>query len=107
MANRLTGTLASFIWLLLFCYCFSAPHKSLCEIQKSLSENGLSGISSTDGFEKSVHCIACVDTIKCEPEKMSWMLTRHSQMETHKNKAGWYLDKDKNVVKYKPKGRRT
>lgn len=37
-------------------------------------------------------------------QKMSWMLTRHSQMETHKNKAGWYLEKDKNVVKYKPKG---
>ena len=66
------------IWLLLSCYCFGAPHTSLCEIKESLSEKGLSEISLTDGFVKSVHCVACGVTIKpMESDKIVWISTRH------------------------------
>lgn len=109
MAHHRTGVLGIFvIWLVLSQHVFrtlTAPQTSLCEIQKNLKEKGLKEITSTDEFTKSVNCVACGVTLRVESDKIVWMLARHSQLATHKNKAGWYLDDGKNVVEYKPKGK--
>ena len=107
MANlgKIMAVLVS-ILLLIFKQSYSAPHTSVCEIGKKLTEKGLSGITSRDDFTKSVYCVACGVAIRPEGTvKMVWMLAKHSQLETHKNKAGWYLDNERNVVEYRPKGK--
>ena len=85
-------------------YSNSAPHKSVHEIVETLRAQNLPGITSKDGFKCSLHCVACGVSLSVETDKAIWALSRHSQQESHKTKAAWFIDKDRNVVKYKPKG---
>ena len=83
----------------------SAPHNDILCVAQALESLGFKGVSSKDGFERSLTCESCCVTLnygkKCHA---IWVLSRHAEENTHKIKAGWFLDKDNNVKDAKPKG---
>ena len=83
----------------------SAPHNDILCLAQSLESLGFKGISSKDGFERSLTCESCCVTLNYKKFQAIWVLNRHAEGNTHKIKAGWFLDKDNNIKDVKPKGK--
>lgn len=84
----------------------SAPHKDVNEINEQLREQGFDTLTSEDDFTKTVKCTLCGWKITYQDcAKAVWLIKRHSNENSHKVKAGWFLSTDNKVVASKPKGK--
>ena len=63
-------------------------------------------LTSKDDFTKSVTCTLCGWKITHrEWAKAVWLIKWHSNENSHKVKAGWFLSVDNKVLASKPKGK--
>ena len=83
----------------------SAPHKDVHDVNEQLREQGYETLTSEDDFTKSVTCTSCGWKITYQDSaKAVWLVKRHSNENSHKVKAGWFLSTDNKVLASKPKG---
>ena len=83
-----------------------APHKDVSDINEQLREQGFATLASEDDFTKTVKCTLCGWKITYKDHaKAVWLIKRHSNENSHKVKAGWFLNTDNKVLASKPKGK--
>lgn len=92
-------------------YCFlrveSAPQRDVHDLNEELPQHGFKPLCSVDDFKASLTCPLCGITLRYQDKaKAVWLVKRHTNENSHKIKAGWYLDADNHVVASKPKGKR-
>lgn len=84
----------------------SAPHKDIHQVNQELQKRDFRPLTSDSDFKNSITCNSCGLTLTYgDSAKAMWLVKRHSKEESHKIKAGWYLDDDNNVLSSKPKGK--
>ena len=98
-----------FICIILSGYCFevinSAPHKDIHQLNQELQKRDFKPLTSDSDFKNSITCTSCGLTLTYgDNGKAMWLLKRHTKEESHKIKAGWYLDDNSNILSSKPKG---
>ena len=83
-----------------------APHKDVSDINEQLREQGFATLALEDDFTKTVKCTLCGWKITYKDHaKAVWLIKRHSNENSHKVKAGWFLNMDNKVLASKPKGK--
>ena len=83
-----------------------APHKDVSDINEQLLKQGFATLASEDDFTKTVKCTLCGWKITYQDHaKAVWLIKRHSNENSHKVKAGWFLNTDNKVLVSKPKGK--
>lgn len=92
-------------------YCFlrveSAPQRDVHDLNEELRQRAFKPLCSVDDFKASLTCPLCGITLRYQDKaKAVWLVKRHTNENSHKIKAGWYLDADNHVVASKPKGKR-
>ena len=91
-------------------YCLevtdSAPQKDVHQLNQDLQKRGFKPLSSDNGYKNSLTCTACGLTLSYhDSAKAIWLVKRHANADSHKIKAGWYLDAENKVLSSKPKGK--
>ena len=91
-------------------YCFlrveSAPQRDVHDLNEELRQRAFKPLCSVDDFKASLTCPLCGITLRYQDKaKAVWLVKRHTNENSHKIKAGWYLDADNHVVASKPSKR--
>ena len=94
-------------WFHCFLRVQSAPQRDVHDLNKELRQHGFKPLCSVDDFKMSLTCPLCGITLRYQDKaKAVWLVKQHANDDSHKIKAGWYLDADNHVVASKPKGKR-
>ena len=100
------GYLICFVVLSFVLVIESAPHEDVHDINEQLHVQGFDMLTSEDDFTKSATCTVCGWKITYHDRaKAVWLIKRHSNENSHKVKAGWFLSADNKVLASKPKGK--
>lgn len=90
-------------------YCLevtSAPQKDVHKLNQELQKRGFKTLSSDNDYKNSLTCTSCGLTLSYQDSaKAIWLVKRHANTDSHKIKAGWYLDAENKVLSSKPKGK--
>ena len=85
----------------------SAPQRDVNDLNKELQQRGLKPLCSGNDFKTSFTCTSCGTSLHYQDNaKAMWLIKRHANENSHKIKAGWYLDANSHVLASKPKDKR-